>query len=322
MKKEAKSKRARVRNSVIRIIDLFLGFCFFSCVCILFYLNLRVSTLEVIQLPRGSIKTIVAHLHSQKVDVNTLDSLILRFFGKPQSGWIDLGGSEMAKADLLYKLTKAKPPLKEITLIPGESAVFFIEQISQTLKIPKEELWRAYKERVECEDGNIIPQTYKIPYGINANELFAYLLNYSQKEYEKIAKQYGYEVNSKEWKQILSIASIIQKEAANTQEMPLVSAVVYNRLKKGMPLQMDGSLNYGEYSHQKITPQRIREDNTPFNTYRYKGVPPCPCGSISKTALLSSLNPASVPYLYFVRNKNGVHSFSTNYKEHQENFKR
>lgn len=288
----------------------------------MFYLNLRIFTSEVIQLPRGSIKNIVAYLHSQKIDTNALDSFILRFFGKPQSGWIDLGSKEMAKGDFLYKLTKAKPPLKEVKLIPGESMYFFISQISESLNIPSQELWSAYKEQVECEDGNIIPQTYKIPYGISARELFAYLLNYSQKQYTKIAQKYGYEPNSKEWKKILSIASIIQKEAANEEEMPLVSAVVYNRLKKGMRLQMDGSLNYGEFSHQKITPKRIREDSTPYNTYRYSGIPPCPCGSFSETALLSALSPAKVPYLYFVRNQNGVHSFSTNYKEHQENFKK
>lgn len=288
----------------------------------MFYLNLRVATLEVVQLPRGSIKNIVAYLHSQKLDTNGLDSYLLRFFGKPQSGWIELGKTQMSKGDLLYKLTKAKPPLREIKLIPGETMHFFISQLSGILHISQEELWSAYQKQVECEDGNIIPQTYKIPYGISAKELFAYLIGYSQKQYAKIAQQYGYDPKSQEWKKILSIASIIQKEAANKEEMPLVSAVVYNRLQKGMRLQMDGSLNYGEFSHQKVTPKRIREDSTSFNTYRYSGVPPCPCGSLSEDALLSALSPAKVPYLYFVRNKNGTHSFSTNYKEHQENFKK
>lgn len=304
------------------IVSLFLNFIFFFCVCILFYLNLRVLTSEVIQLPRGSINTILAHLYSQKIDVNRLDSFVLRFLGKPQSGWIDLGETQMSRGDFLYKLTKAKSPLKEIKLIPGETITFFITQISQTLNIPEKDLWKAYTDRTECEDGNIIPQTYKIPYGITPNELFAYLFAYSQKHYERIAKQYGYEFKSREWRQILSMASIIQKEAANKEEMPLISAVIYNRLKKGMPLQMDGSLNYGEFSHQKITPKRIKEDTTPFNTYRYKGIPPCPCGSFSQEALLSALSPAKVSYLYFVRNQNGVHNFSTNYREHQENFKR
>lgn len=304
------------------IVSLFLNFIFFFCVCILFYLNLRVLTSGVIQLPRGSINTILAHLYSQKIDVNRLDSFVLRFLGKPQSGWIDLGETRMSKGDFLYKLTKAKSPLKEIKLIPGETITFFITQISQTLNISEKDLWKAYTDRTECEDGNIIPQTYKIPYGITPNELFAYLFAYSQKHYERIAKQYGYEFKSREWRQILSMASIIQKEAANKEEMPLISAVIYNRLKKGMPLQMDGSLNYGEFSHQKITPKRIKEDTTPFNTYRYKGIPPCPCGSFSQEALLSALSPAKVSYLYFVRNQNGVHNFSTNYREHQENFKR
>lgn len=311
-----------MEKKLIRIIDLFLSLGFFLSISILFYLNLRIYTSEVIQLPRGSIKNIVAYLQSQKIDINGLDSLILRLYGKPQSGWIDLGKQEMSKGEFLYKLTRAKSPHKEIKLIPGETMEFFISQISEVLHIPQEELWEAYRAQVECEDGNIIPQTHKIPYAITPKELFAYLIGYSKKQYDNIAKEHGYDVNSKEWKRILSIASIIQKEAANKEEMPLVSAVIYNRLKKGMRLQMDGSLNYGEFSHQKITPKRIREDSTPFNTYRYFGVPPCPCGSISQDALLAAISPAKVPYLYFVRNKNGVHSFSTNYKEHQENFRK
>ena len=101
--------------------------------------------------------------------------------------------------------------------------------------------------------------------------------------------------------------------------MPLVSAVIFNRLKLKMPLQMDGSLNYGAYSHTKITPQRIRTDPTPFNTYRNKGIPPYPVGSASIEAIRAAVNPADVDYLYFVRNKNGVHTFSTTYKEHLDN---
>lgn len=55
----------------------------------------------------------------------------------------------------------------------------------------------------------------------------------------------------------------MQKEAANVEEMPLIASVIFNRLKKGMPLQMDGALNYQEFSHAKVTKERIKTDNTP-----------------------------------------------------------
>lgn len=285
-------------------------------------MNSTFSAPEILNLPKGSIRAIVSHLNSQNIALNTLDVMILRMIGKPQSGWIDLGEQKMSRGDFLYKLTVAKAPLKEVKLIPGESMYFFIQQLSQTLDIPTQELWRIYDEKVDCQEGNILPQTYKIPYGIAPSRVFDWMLEYSQGEYAKLAEELGYKPESKEWRRVLSKASIIQKEAANTEEMPIISAVIDNRIKKGMPLQMDGSLNYGQYSHQKITPERIRKDTSLFNTYMYKGIPPCPCGSISVQAIKSAVSPKKVDYLYFVRNKNGVHSFSTTYQEHQKNFKK
>ncbi len=127
--------------------------------------------------------------------------------------------------------------------------------------------------------------------------------------------------NQKEWFQKVAIASVVQKEAANNEEMPLVAAVVFNRLKKNMPLQMDGSLNYGQYSHSKVTPERIRNDTSPYNTYKYKGVPPYPAGSVSLQAIEAVFNPAQVDYLYFVRDRNtGTHKFSKTYEEHRSHF--
>ena len=102
--------------------------------------------------------------------------------------------------------------------------------------------------------------------------------------------------------------------------MPLVSAVIHNRLRSKMRLQMDGALNYGKYSHVKVTPAMIRNDTTSYNTYRYDGIPQSPAGSVSFKAIQAAIFPANVDYLYFVRNKQGVHSFSKTYQEHLNNF--
>lgn len=276
----------------------------------------------MLNLPKGSIRAIVAHLRSEKITLNLLDEVALRMIGKPQSGWIDMGKTQMSRGDFLYRLTVAKAPLREVRLIPGESMFFFMQQLSKTLNLKEDELWKSYRENVLCEEGNILPQTYKIPYGIDAQEVVLYLIEYSKKQYERIAQSMGYDSKSKEWGRILSKASIIQKEAANVNEMPIISAVIENRLKRGMPLQMDGSLNYGKYAHTKVTPERIRTDKSTFNTYLYKGIPPCPCGSVALEAIKSAVFPQKVDYLYFVRNKDGVHTFSKTFKEHQENFKK
>ena len=118
------------------------------------------------------------------------------------------------------------------------------------------------------------------------------------------------------WNRILTIASIIQKETQDPKEMPLISSVIHNRLKKGMKLQLDATLNYGKYSHQIVTPERIQRDKSHYNTYRHKGLPPHPIGSATKEAILAALNPAQTEYLYFMLADKGTHNFAITYPEH------
>ncbi len=94
----------------------------------------------------------------------------------------------------------------------------------------------------------------------------------------------------------------MQKEAANVEEMPLIASVIFNRLKKGMPLQMDGALNYQEFSHAKVTKERIKTDNTPYNTYKFKGLPKNPVGSVSLEAIRAVIFPKKTEFLVFCEN--------------------
>ena len=228
----------------------------------------------------------------------------------------------ISKGDFLYLLTSAKAAQSQITLIPGETMYFFIRQIAHKFSLNKEKLDAAFKEYSPYIEGVILPDTYKIPNGINEEEIIKNLVSFSLQKHKNLSMKMLGRYNQSEWFRYVAMASIIQKEAASIEEMPFVSAVIYNRLKLGMPLQMDGSLNYGEFSHSKVTPERIRKDKSQFNTYLNKGVPKTPVGSASIDAIKAALNPANVDYLYFVRNKEGKHSFSKTYKEHKENFKK
>jgi UPF0755 protein len=128
--------------------------------------------------------------------------------------------------------------------------------------------------------------------------------------------------NEKKWFHYVSMASVIQKESANVQEMPIVSSVIYNRIKIGMHLQMDGTLNYGKYSHVKVTAKRIKEDMSSYNTYKYAGVPSDPVCNVSFDAIKAAVFPEKTDYLYFMKNKSGVHDFSRNYSTHLKNIRR
>ncbi|NPA50577.1 MAG: endolytic transglycosylase MltG, partial [Epsilonproteobacteria bacterium] len=134
-----------------------------------------------------------------------------------------------------------------------------------------------------------------------------------------LSLKYKKKYSPKEFEKYLIIASIIQKETHHKEEMPLIAAVIYNRLNRDIPLQIDATLNYGKYSHTPVTPYRIRNDKSKYNTYYHKGLPPKPLCSVSIDALKAALNPPKLGYLYFVRTINGYHRFSISYKDHLAN---
>ena len=115
---------------------------------------------------------------------------------------------------------------------------------------------------------------------------------------------------------LLTIASIIQKESNSAKEMPLISSVIFNRLDKGMRLQMDGTLNYGKNSRTIVTPERIKTDTSYYNTYKYKGLPPAPISSVTLDALHAAMHPAKSDYLFFMLKPDGSHTFASSYEKH------
>ena len=174
--------------------------------------------------------------------------------------------------------------------------------------------------------------------GINANTMEGYLFSKRYKVYEnespenaiKIfydafqnffndslklrAKEIGLSVH-----QTLTLASIIKGETDKVNEMPIISAVYHNRLRISMPLQADPTIQYllpGGWRRLTYTDLRIE---SPYNTYRYKGLPPGPINNPGADAIIAALYPDKHNYLYFVADGNGGHRFSRTYAEHLKN---
>lgn len=287
-----------------------------------FYTTLPIQTTRTLLVPQGSIGHIISQLTKKGYALSPIDKYILVFLGKPQSGWVDIGATRLNRIDFLYRLTTAKAKMEEITLIPGETTELFFTSVAADLKLDKTKLDAYYKEFSIYPEAGIYADTYYVPYGMSEKHFIHFLLLASEKKYKEISEKIYGNYNEKQWLNILIIASIVQKEAANTQEMPLVSSVIYNRLKKGMPLQMDGTLNYGKYSHMKVTPERIKNDTSRFNTYKYKGLPHSPIGAVSFDAIIAAIKPAKTNYLYFMKNSQGLHDFTESYKTHRKNIQK
>lgn len=204
-------------------------------------------------------------------------------------------------------------------MIPGETTEIFLQQLSTEFSLDINKLHDAYNRFSRLKEGNFVPETYSIPNGYDEEKLILHLLNESDKMMKKIASEYDMQSDSEKWLQIVTKASVIQKEASSIDDMPFVSSVIDNRIKKGMRLQMDGTLNYGEFSHMKVTARRIRTDTSPYNTYKNKGLPKYPVCNVSKEAIAAAIHPAHTDYLYFVRGKNGDHVYSSYFSTHHQN---
>ena len=278
-----------------------------------------VKTNEVVYIPKGSINQIISHLQKKNYNVTKLDSLMLRLIGIPQSGWIYIGQKRLTRADFLYRLTTAKAAMVDVMLIPGETTYIFLDELAEKLSLDRLKLQNEFLKQSPWPEGALFPDTYKLPIGISEHAAIHLLLARSQKEMHYLSKKIFGKYDKRKWLRYLIVASIIQKEAASVEEMPVVASVIYNRLKKGMKLQMDGSLNYGRFSHMRITAKRLRQDTSRYNTYRYKGIPPYPVCNPGLNAIKAAIFPAQTPYLYFVRLRNGGHAFATSYKKHLKN---
>jgi UPF0755 protein len=113
------------------------------------------------------------------------------------------------------------------------------------------------------------------------------------------------------------LASIVEKEARLAEERPVIAAVYANRLRAGMLLQADPTVQYALGKHVSRVYYKDLEVNSPYNTYKHPGLPPGPIASPGKASIEAALYPANVPYFYFVAFPNGHHEFHRDLKDHE-----
>lgn len=164
-------------------------------------------------------------------------------------------------------------------------------------------------------EGFLSPRTYVIKPGTDAAGLVKEMVTRFRSTYDEKFAERARSLGFDEIK-VLTLASMIEKEAVIPAERPLIASVFLNRLKKNMPLQSDPTSVYGIRAFAgKISKQDILRD-TPYNTYRIGGLPPGPIGNPGEAAIEAVLLPSRTPYLYFVAKKDGSHHFSTTLEEH------
>ena len=173
-------------------------------------------------------------------------------------------------------------------------------------------------------EGYLFPDTYALPRRMPASRLIAQMVGRFRASYTDDVKSRADErgMTSRE---VVTLASLIEKETGTPGERPLVAAVYTNRLKIGMGLQADPTVVYALQKAGKYDGNIRKEDlglDSPYNTYKYRGLPPGPIASPGKASLEAAVSPADVPYLYFVSRNDGTHAFAATLGEHNLNVRK
>ena len=165
-------------------------------------------------------------------------------------------------------------------------------------------------------EGYLFPDTYYFNKGITEKTIVKTMVdNFIQKvlkaNYVHRAKE-----RNMSFHQIITLASIIEKETGQAREREIISAVFHNRIKKKMRLQSDPTVIYSLPNYNGNIHKKDLSYDSPYNTYRYSGLPPGPIANPGLHSIQAALYPSNVSYLYFVSRQNGSHQFSNNLKDH------
>jgi len=170
-------------------------------------------------------------------------------------------------------------------------------------------------------EGLLFPSTYTLPGHIGAAGTVAAMLTKFGKTFDADLRAQA-DAEHMSLHDVVTLASIIEKETARPDERRLVSAVYHNRLKDGIPLQCDPTVIYALMLDGRWTGNLHKQDlqlDSPYNTYRVKGLPPGPIAAPGRDALDAAVHPAAVSYLYFVSRNDGTHAFASTLAEHNRN---
>jgi UPF0755 protein len=219
--------------------------------------------------------------------------------------------------EILQRIVGGEQSAVWITIPEG----FTAEQIAQAFAAhdisSEQQLTAAFRGH----EGFLFPSTYLVPVGLSATGVERMLSTQFARELPRDAaaraKALGYSIP-----QIVTIASLIEREAKSDDERGLMAGVYYNRLKRGMPLQVDASIEYALPEHHTVITGRDLAIDSPYNTYRHTGLPPTPIANPGKPSLDAAFHPVASDYLYYVYKGDGHHAFAKTLAEHDANVAR
>jgi len=277
--------------------------------------------------PGDSLASVTRKLREQKVITNSW------FF----TLWARLRGAEKRIHQGLYRFDNGVAPREVLERLVTGKGVFYIVTIPEGLTVKEiavllDKMQIADKEKFLREaanpsllanwglqgkglEGYLFPSTYHFTPATAEKDIIITMAEQFRKVSQSVLAQRPSSITLTSH-EILTLASIIEKETGVQQERPLVSAVFHNRLKQKMPLQSDPTVIYGIKDFNGNLTRKDLQDHNPYNTYRIAALPPGPICNPSVASIKAALQPAHVPYLYFVSKNDGTHLFSETIEAH------
>lgn len=173
-------------------------------------------------------------------------------------------------------------------------------------------------EKIVSLEGFLYPSTYYFNKDQSEKDILNHMLEIFNSKYSDKLKERQKELN-KSLYEVINLAAIVEKEAVLDEDRPIIASVFYNRIKIGMPLQSDATIQYiFEERKKSITYEDLKIDS-PYNTYKVNGLPPTPIANPGIKSIEAVLYPANTEYLYFVATIDGGNNYSKTYEEHIKN---
>ncbi len=230
----------------------------------------------------------------------------------------------MAPKAILHALVFGEAILHKVS-IPEGATIFKVGELYEKAGLVSKDaflkaavdpdLVKALGLEGEAVEGYLFPETYHFPRGVTAEQVIRKMVAQFRSVFSDVwaerAREAGFTVH-----QIVTLASIVEKETAKAEERPLIAAVFLNRLKRRMRLESDPTVIYGMENFNGNITRKDLKTHTRYNTYRIKGLPPGPIANPGEESMKAVLFPPEEPYLYFVSKNNGSHHFSRTFSEH------
>jgi UPF0755 protein len=285
---------------------------------------------KVIVIPDGSTFQYVASLLEREGLIKSRTVFVL--LGKSQSADRKVHAGEyelnpgMTPAEILSKLLNGQVLLHPLTIPEGLTIAQIADVASEQGLTDPAEFLRLANDRAfiaslgikaETLEGYLYPNTYKFPRPIKARELLVAMVEQLRQVVgpDLLARMQELKMTMHE---VLTLASVIEKETGSGGERPEISAVFHNRLKKHIPLQSDPTVIYGLPAFDGNLHKKDLSSPSPYNTYRVQGLPPGPIANPGIQAIRATLYPSDSHSLYFVSRNDGTHQFSATLIEHNK----